>query len=173
MNRTGALLFLVFLVLATQCSCRGRTSPAQPDSAVNAYDMERDWTNPDRLIPLNFEQSQGKRVFYEKCVWCHAETTPAGPSNRSNVSPTPSLINDGSILNPLSDEFLRNIITLGGSAMGKSAMMPPWGRTLSQEEIRDVITYIRAVAQPAYQPPARPASQYSVKQTSKEEGSTK
>jgi cytochrome c5 len=173
MKRKGTLLLLAFVMFAIQCSCRGKTSSAQSDPAINAYDVERDWTNPDRLIPLNFEQSQGKRVFYEKCVWCHAETTPAGPSNRSNVSPTPSLINDGSILNPLSDEFLRNIITLGGSAMGKSAMMPPWGRTLSQEEIRAVITYIRVVAQPPYHPPARPASQYSVKQTSKEEGSTK
>jgi mono/diheme cytochrome c family protein len=63
----------------------------------------------------------------------------------------------------LNDEFLQNIITLGGSAMGKSAMMPPWGQTLSQDEIRAVIAYIRAVAQPAYQPSARPSSQYPVK----------
>ncbi|MBZ5552668.1 MAG: cytochrome c [Acidobacteriia bacterium] len=173
MKWKGMLVLLAIAALAIQCSCRGKNSASPTDPTINAYDVERDWTNPDHLIPLSFEQSQGKRVFYERCVWCHAETTPAGPSNRSNVSPTPSLINDGSILNPLSDEFLRNIITLGGSAMGRSAMMPPWGRTLSQEEIHGVIAYIRAVAQPPYHPPARPASQYSVKQTSKEEGSTK
>ncbi|HXU08289.1 MAG TPA: cytochrome c, partial [Blastocatellia bacterium] len=97
------------------------------------------------------------------CVWCHAEATPAGPSNRSNVTPTPPLFNDGETLNPLTDEFLRNTITLGGSAMGKSTMMPPWGQTLSQDEIRSVIAYVRAVAQPPYQPAARPASQYPVK----------
>jgi mono/diheme cytochrome c family protein len=72
-------------------------------------------------------------------------------------------MNDGATLNGLSDDFLQNIITLGGSAMGKSAMMPPWGRTLTQEEIRAVISYARAVAQPPYEPPARPAPQYSAK----------
>ena len=72
-------------------------------------------------------------------------------------------MSDGEAFNPLSDEFLENTITLGGSAMGKSAMMPPWGRTLSQEEIRAVIAYIRAIAQPPYQPSVRPGLRYSAK----------
>jgi mono/diheme cytochrome c family protein len=58
---------------------------------------------------------------------------------------------------------LRNIITLGGSALGKSAMMPPWSNTLTQDDVRAVLSYIRAVAQPAYQAPARPQPQYSVR----------
>ena len=56
-----------------------------------------------------------------------------------------------------------NTCTLGGSAMGKSAMMPPYGRALSAEEIRSVIAFTRAIAQPPYQPPGRPGSQYSAK----------
>jgi mono/diheme cytochrome c family protein len=66
-------------------------------------------------------------------------------------------------LNPESDDFMQNIITLGGSALGKSAMMPPYGRMLSAEEIRSVIAFTRAIAQPPYRPPSRPASQYSAK----------
>jgi len=66
-------------------------------------------------------------------------------------------------LNQVGDEYIQNIVTLGGSAMGKSAMMPPWGQTLSQDEIQAVIAYIRAVAEPAYQAPGRPPSQYTVK----------
>jgi len=42
-------------------------------------------------------------------------------------------------------------------------MMPPYGKMLSTEEIRSVIAVTRAVAQPSYQPPGRPASQYSAK----------
>ena len=96
-------------------------------------------------------------------MWCHADATPAGPSNRSNLTPVPPLLNDGATLNAESDEFMQNIITLGGSAMGKSAMMPPYGRMLSAEEIRSVIAFTRAIAQPAYQPPGRAGSQYSAK----------
>jgi mono/diheme cytochrome c family protein len=112
---------------------------------------------------LNYQQAEGQRVFYTYCVWCHADSTPAGPSNRANVTPTPPLMNDGAKFNGLSDEFMRNIITLGGAAMGKSPMMPAWGRTLSQEEIQAVIAFARAVAQPPYQRPARPGPQYSEK----------
>jgi hypothetical protein len=80
------------------------------DALRNAYDSEPDWNDAQRLIPLGYEQAQGKRIFYQQCVWCHADSTPAGPSNRSNETPTPPLFNDGSVLNGESDEFLENII---------------------------------------------------------------
>jgi mono/diheme cytochrome c family protein len=130
---------------------------------MRAYDVEPDWNDSTRAVYLNYQQAQGKRVFYTNCVWCHADATPAGPSNRSNLTPIPPLFNDGAAMNALSDEFMQNTITLGGSAMGKSAMMPPWGRTLSQDDIKAVIAFERAIAQPAYQPPARPAPQYGIK----------
>jgi len=115
------------------------------------------------VISLNYQQAQSKRLFYANCVWCHADATPAGPSNRSNVTPTPSLMNDSAALNTLSDEYMENMITLGGAAVGKSAMMPPWGRTLTHDDIRDVIAFTRAIAQPPYQAPVRPGPKYSVK----------
>ena len=42
-------------------------------------------------------------------------------------------------------------------------MMPPYGKTLSPEEIKAVIAFTRAIAQPAYQKPGRPGSQYTTK----------
>jgi cytochrome c oxidase cbb3-type subunit 3 len=157
------VLVLAMSVIATLPACREKAAIATTNPLLKAYDSEQDANDPQHVILLNYQQAQGKRVFYCTCVWCHAEATPAGPSNRSNVTPTPPLFNDGETLNPLSDEFLQNTITLGGSAMGKSTMMPPWGQTLSENEIRSVIAYIRVVAQPPYQLAARPASQYPVK----------
>ncbi len=163
MRPTGRLALLLFLALAGLFGCRGGGTPAQADPLLKAYDVEPDWNDPARLIPLDYQQAQGKRIFYDKCVWCHADSTPAGPSNRSNVSPTPALSNDGAVLNGMSDEYLRNIIALGGSAMGKSAMMPPWGRALSPGDIQALIAFMRAIAQPPYHPPARPGPGYSAK----------
>ncbi len=155
---------LVLLALAAGISgCRKRAETAKPDPLLLAYDSEPDWTDSQKILPLGYQQAQGKRVFYQYCVWCHADATPAGPSNRSNLTPIPPLLNDGATLNAESDEYMQNIITLGGSAMGKSAMMPPYGRTLSPDEIRSLIAYTRAIAQPPYQPPGRPGSQYSAK----------
>ncbi len=159
--RLPALLLL--LTLTGLSGCRSKGAAAKADPLLQAYDVEPDWNDPTHLIPLNYQQAQGKRIFYDNCVWCHADSTPAGPSNRSNVTPTPALMNDGATLNVMSDDYLQNIIVLGGSAMGKSAMMPPWGRSLSQADIQALIAYIRAIAQPPYQPSARPAPKYSAK----------
>ena len=157
------LLCSVLCVLALS-GCNKTAAVVNPDSAFGAYDTEPDWNDASKLVKLGYQEAQGKRVFYQYCVWCHADATPAGPSNRSNVSPVPPLMNDGEKLNGESDEYLRNIITLGGSALGKSAMMPPYGKTLSPAEIIAVISFTRAIAQPAYEKPGRPGSQYSTKQ---------
>ena len=151
--------FLAAIVLLAGCGKKSHTVAADP--LRTAYDSEVDWNDPQRVIPLNYRQAQGKRVFYAQCVWCHADSTPAGPSNRSNLNPMPVLMNDGAALNGQSDEYLRNITTLGGSALSKSAMMPPYGKTLTQEEIEDVIAFARAISQPAYQAPALPGSSYN------------
>jgi len=154
---------LMLMTAAGISGCRKHAEAAKADPLLTAYDTEPDWNDATRVLPLSYEQAQGKRVFYQQCVWCHADSTPAGPSNRSNLTPNPPLLNDGATLNAESDEFMQNIITLGGSALGKSAMMPPYGKMLSAEEIRSVIAFTRAIAQPPYKPPARPASQYSAK----------
>jgi mono/diheme cytochrome c family protein len=156
---------LVFSVLCALALTGCKKSPAlvKPDEAFGAYDTEADWNDSTKLTKLGYQESQGKRVFYQYCVWCHADASPAGPSNRSNVTPVPPLMNDGEKLNGESDEYMQNIITLGGSALGKSAMMPPYGKTLSPGEIQAVIAFTRAIAQPAYQKPGRPGSQYATK----------
>jgi mono/diheme cytochrome c family protein len=163
MRKAALALALVTASFVALPACK-RASPApKPNPLRQAYGTQQDWNNPDHFISLNYQQTQGKRIFYEKCVWCHADSTPAGPSNRSNLNPAPPLINDGATLNPLSDAYLENVITLGGAAMGKSAIMPPWGRTLTQEDIRALVAYIRAVAQPPYQRPAQPGPRYSTR----------
>jgi mono/diheme cytochrome c family protein len=162
------LLMIALLVGGVLCAlalsgCKKSAAEVTPDAAFGTYDTEPDWNDNTKLINLGYQESQGKRVFYQYCVWCHADATPAGPSNRSNVTPMPPLMNDGDKLNGASDEYMQNIITLGGSALGKSAMMPPYGKTLSPEEIKAVIAFTRAIAQPAYQKPGRPGSQYTSK----------
>jgi len=159
----GVSLVALLLAILSVAGCGKKGGAFAADPLRTAYDSEPDWNEPQRVIPLNYQQAQGKRIFYTQCVWCHADSTPAGPSNRSNLKPVPALMNDGMALDSESDDYLENIITLGGSAMSKSAMMPPYGQTLTQDEIHDVIAYTRAIAQPPYKFPALPGSKYSSK----------
>ena len=159
MKRRAFMSLFVLLATTGISGCRKQADARKADPLRSGYDVEADWTD-GHAIPLTYREAQGKRIFYQQCVWCHADSTPAGPSNRSNLTPMPPLLNDGATLNAESDEYMQNIMTLGGSAMGKSAMMPPYGRALTAEEIRSVIAFTRAIAQPPYQPPGRPGSQY-------------
>jgi len=159
----SACAIALILIAGLATSCRQNRAAAAPDPLAQAYDSEPDWSDSSKVIALNYQQAQGKRVFYQYCVWCHADSTPAGPSNRSNLNPNPPLASDGATLNLLSDDFMRNVITLGGAAAGKSAAMPPWGETLSQDDIEAVIAFYRAIAQPPYQVPTRPGPKYSVR----------
>lgn len=154
--RAGAVLFSAALGFAILAGCARKSAPVKFGALQNAYGSEPDWNDAQRIIPLNYQQAEGKRIFYQQCVWCHADQTPAGPSNRSNVTPAPPLWNDGATLNSLSDAFLGKFTALGGSAMGKSAMMPPYGKTLTPTDVRALIAYARAIAVPPYQTPARP-----------------
>lgn len=163
MRRQNIILLLMVSAIIVVSACRRKPAVSPGLSLLNAYDIEQNSADAQHLIPLNYQQAQGKRIFNNNCVWCHADATPAGPSNRSNLSPTPPLFTDGATFNSLSDDFMRNTITLGGSAMGKSAIMPPWGQTLTQDDIRALISYERAIAQPPYKPSARLPSQYSEK----------
>ena len=162
MARTTTTIAVLCLIAAL-AGCRPKSSLQSRDPLRNAFDTVADASDAARLVPLTYQQAQGKRIFETYCVWCHADATPAGPSNRSNVTPTPAVISDGAALNGLSDEFMQNIITLGGSAVGKSAMMPPYGETLKEDDIRAVIAYARAVAQPPYEPVAGLKPQIPVK----------
>jgi mono/diheme cytochrome c family protein len=155
------LLLLVLIAAGFSSGCKKKGSPNPVDPFLRAYDSEADWNDSQRVIPLTYDQAQGKRIFYAQCVWCHADSTPAGPSNRSNLKPMPVLMNDGMILNGESDNYLENIIALGGSAVSKSAMMPPYGQVLTQQEIQQVVAYTRAIAQPTYQTPTRPQPKYT------------
>jgi mono/diheme cytochrome c family protein len=158
-----ALLVISVLCVLALSGCKKTAALVKPDDAFDTYDMEPDWSDGTKLTKMGYQESQGKRVFYQYCVWCHADSSPAGPSNRSNVTPVPPLMNDGEKLNGESDQYMQNIITLGGSALGKSAMMPPYGKTLNPGEIQAVIAFTRAIAQPGYQKPGRPGSQYTTK----------
>ncbi len=46
-------------------------------------------------------------------------------------------------MNKLTDDDLRTAITDGGASVSKSALMPPFGKTLSEAEIADLVKYLR------------------------------
>jgi mono/diheme cytochrome c family protein len=87
------------------------------------------------------------------CARCHdSESSAERVSNHDNLVAQAHAFSDGAFLNKMSDADLASIIQHGGPALGKSAEMPPYGHTLKRAEIDSLTSYIRAVADPPYQP---------------------
>ena len=107
-----------------------------------------------RQTALGYEATLGKAINDQYCIRCHdSESTPERVSNFDNLSPTPHQFSDGATYNRLQDSDITNIISHGGLALGKSPQMAAYGTTLKPAEIKAVLAYIRAVADPPYQTP--------------------
>ena len=100
-------------------------------------------------IALDYQQALGLRLNAQYCERCHnPESTVERVSNYDNLEIKPHPFTEGDALNRLSDAELMAIVTNGGPALQKSALMPAWGNTLSKSDIQALIAYIRAVSDP-------------------------
>jgi mono/diheme cytochrome c family protein len=100
-------------------------------------------------IALGYQQSLGRQLNDQNCERCHnPESTVERVSNFDNLEIKPHPFTDGDTLNKISDADLTAIISHGGPALNKSALMPAWGNTLSKSDIQALITYIRAISDP-------------------------
>lgn len=100
-------------------------------------------------IALGYQQTLGRHLNDQYCERCHnPESTVERVSNYDNLEVKPHPFSEGDTLNKLSDADLTAIISHGGPALNKSALMPAWGNTLSKSDIQALISYIRAVSDP-------------------------
>lgn len=100
-------------------------------------------------IALGYQQTLGKRLNEKYCDRCHnSESTAERVSNYDNLEVKPHPFTEGDTLNKMSDADLTAIITFGGPARNKSALMPAWGNTLAKTDIEALISYIRAASDP-------------------------
>ena len=101
-------------------------------------------------IALSYQQTLGSHLNAQYCERCHdPESTVERVSNYDNLEVKPHPFTEGETLNKMSDADLTSIITYGGPALNKSALMPAWGNTLSKADTQALISYIRAVSDPA------------------------
>lgn len=105
-----------------------------------------------RGIALGYQEKAGKQVSDKYCSMCHdPESTTERVSNFENLAPpAPHIFSDGALLNGISDADLYKIIADGGPAVGKSPQTPAYRNTLTSWEIKSVIAYMRAIADPPY-----------------------
>jgi mono/diheme cytochrome c family protein len=100
---------------------------------------------------LSYQEQLGAELDQMYCSRCHSsESTIERVSNFDNLATKPHAFTDGETLNKMSDADLLSIIAHGGPSLNRSALMPPYGSTLSKAELQALLAYIRLIADPPY-----------------------
>ena len=92
-------------------------------------------------------QAQAKEVpadnYKAYCVQCHGSEGTGKGVNIRDMSVVPRDHTDAKSMSGRSDDTLFKAIKEGGPSIDKSILMPPWGATLSDEEIKDLVQHLR------------------------------
>ncbi|HKD16726.1 MAG TPA: cytochrome c [Thermoanaerobaculia bacterium] len=128
MNRLLALGALVAIL--TGCA---RPAPVKPAAAKTAPPA------------LSYEIRLGRATYQHYCQTCHGETGAGDGFNAFNLDPHPRDLSDPKFQKAKTDADLADAIQRGGAGVGLSSLMPPWGRTLTREQVDQVVLYLRSM----------------------------
>jgi mono/diheme cytochrome c family protein len=92
--------------------------------------------------------TEGQKVYTTYCSSCHGDKGRGDGAAGKALPVKPADHTDGKLMNSFSDEFLINIISKGGAAVGKSSFMPAWGGVLKDDQLQDLLAYLRSIASP-------------------------
>lgn len=84
---------------------------------------------------------RGSIAFRTYCVLCHGVAGKGDGRAAKMYTPRPADLT----VSPFNDAYKEMIIRGGGASVGRSAFMPPWGDELTDEQIRDVVAFLREV----------------------------
>lgn len=86
-----------------------------------------------------------ENIYKMYCWQCHGMSGNGRGVNTPYMNVQPRDHSSKKEMGHLPDKQLRKAITHGGLAVAKSVEMPPWGHTLSDEEINALIEYLHKV----------------------------
>lgn len=142
------LVVLVILGGLFACSSNAATQPANNTEIAlldrpEIPDEYAGLENP--LVDDEQDRSAGKDLFQRYCASCHGETGAGdGPAGVS-LSPAPENLAENE--DAFSDAYLYWRISEGGLIAPFNSVMPAWKSTYKENEIWQIITYIRQLGE--------------------------
>ncbi len=139
---------VVALLLLGGCDSGDKTKPVSPGEPLAPQGIERAPIPKEIMPPGTGDTLRGKLIYEKHCHFCHGRKGLGDGPVGIAVSPHPAdFVNDKKRMKKTDEELFESISSgirkeLGGEEMA----MPPWKGTLSAEERRDVISYIRQLS---------------------------
>lgn len=130
--RRAALLALL-LPVALQAGAQISNAHAQMIASTATPLLARDGPDAARF--------RGSLVFFNYCVTCHGPNADGQGRAARLYDPKPANLRSSD----KNDAYLRLIVAAGGTALGRSEFMPPWAEELTDEQIGDVVAFVRSI----------------------------
>lgn len=121
-GQLGSTFSLAGLVLASVFMVAGNAAAADGESAKRAV-----------------------RNYDTYCVQCHGINRNGRGINSRDMSVQPRDHSDAKGMGGIPDEEIFRVIKEGGLAVNKSVLMPAWGNVMSDDEIKELVAYLRQV----------------------------
>lgn len=91
--------------------------------------------------------ASAKENFSRFCAQCHGFQGKGDGVNAPHLDIAPRDLTDADQMARRTDDEIARTIKKGGAPNGLSSLMPPWGNTLSRQEIDDLVGYIHDLCQ--------------------------
>jgi mono/diheme cytochrome c family protein len=82
-----------------------------------------------------------KQLYEQTCAMCHGPEGKGDGPNAQVLQPKPA--NLASVLKGKDTAYLTKLLKEGGASVGKSPLMPSYKGILKDEQIRDLIKYVK------------------------------
>ena len=86
------------------------------------------------------------KLYTTYCVQCHGMNRDGNGVNSRDMAIKPRDHTDSKAMGDTPDELLFKAIKEGGLSVNKSVLMPRWGSVLSDDDIEELVTYLRFVS---------------------------
>jgi len=88
---------------------------------------------------------RAQRNYDTYCVQCHGVNRNGKGINSRDMSVQPRDHTDAKGMADIPNDELFRAIKEGGLAVNKSVLMPAWGNVLPDDEVKELVTYLRQV----------------------------
>ena len=90
------------------------------------------------------DTAEGRALFVQRCATCHGEKADGQSKLAQLLNPRPANL----LVSQLDSAARNRIVRNGGTAVGRSPVMPNWSAELTETELRNVIAYVASIAPP-------------------------
>jgi mono/diheme cytochrome c family protein len=129
--RLGVVVLMAFA--ATAVPAADKPADKSVDKGAQGAVLPRDSTDAAVF--------RGGLVYANYCVTCHGFNADGNGRAARLYNPRPANLR----MSDKNDAYFGLIIRMGGEAMGRSQFMPPWGAELTDEQMKDLVSYLRSI----------------------------